>query len=165
MDSSLRSSSLLALIGALVAISALSAQQTQSRSDVPFASSAQIDAAGVQAARGATTAARLLPDDRYQYFVSSRKQPGSAEIHKEWSDITMIRSGRGVLRTGRTISGQRETAPGELRGTAVQQFSERRVGAGDLVVIPAGTAHQFAPIGNEPLVYVTVKVPAASSTK
>ena len=160
MESVRRCSRALAVTLVLVGTSSISAQRNQTKADVAFATSAQIDAAGVQAAKGTTTAAKLLPDDGYQYFVSTRKQAGSAEIHKQWNDITTIRSGKGVLRTGRTITGQRETAPGELRGTAVNDFTERRVGPGDLIVVPAGTAHQFVPMGAEPLVYVTVKVPA-----
>jgi len=89
-----------------------------------------------------------------------RKQPGLAEIHRQLNDVTIIRSGRGVLRTGRALVNQRETAPGEWRGDAVQDFIERQLGAGDLLMIPAGMAHQLTPVGNEPLVYVTVKVPS-----
>jgi len=65
-----------------------------------------------------------------------------------------------VLRTGKTLAGQRETSPREWRGDAVQDSVERQLGAGDLVVIPVGVAHQLSPVGNDPLVYVTVKVPA-----
>jgi mannose-6-phosphate isomerase-like protein (cupin superfamily) len=91
-----------------------------------------------------------------------RKNAGLAEIHTQWSDVTTIRSGKGVLRTGSTLAGRRETSPGEWRGDAVENSVERQLGAGDLVVIPVGMAHQFTPIGNDPLVYVTVKVPAVS---
>lgn len=149
----------LVMAGAAVAF----AQGTQSKPDVPFASSAEIDAASVRAAASTNAVSRLLPDDAYQYFVATRKQLGLAEIHTQLSDITIIRSGRGVLRTGRTLAGQREQSPGEWRGDAVQDPTERQLGAGDFLVIPAGMAHQLTPMGNDPLVYVTVKVPPASA--
>ena len=136
------------------------AQGAQSKADVPFASSAEIDAASARAAVSANAVTRLLPDGAYQYFVATRKQPGLAEIHMHLSDLTIIRSGRGVLRTGHALAGQREQSPGEWRGDAVQDPIERQLGAGDFMIIPAGTAHQLTPIGNDPLVYVTVKVPA-----
>ena len=136
------------------------AQDAQSKRDVAFASSAEIDAASARAAVGANSVDRLLPDGAYQYFVAMRKQPGLAEIHSQTDDVTVIRSGRGVLRTGRALANQREVSPGEWRGDAVQDFTERQLGAGDLLMIPAGMVHQLAPIGNDPLVYVTVKVPS-----
>lgn len=135
------------------------AQAAQPKAAMPFASSAEIDAASARAAVSANSVSRLLPDGEYQYFVASRKQPGLAEIHTRLNDVTVIRSGRGALRTGRGLTGQREISAGELRGDAVQDFVERPLGAGDFLVIPAGMAHQLVPVGDEPLVYVTVKVP------
>ena len=136
------------------------AQGVQPKADVPFASSAQIDASIAKTASSNAVTTRLLPDGAYQYFVAARKQRGSAELHTQFSDITIIRSGKGVLRTGHDITNRRETAPGEWRGDAIHGFVERTLGPGDLVVIPAGVAHQFVPVGNDVLGYVTVKVPA-----
>jgi len=135
------------------------AQGAQSNAEAPFASSAEIDAASARAAVSTNAVSRLLPDGAYQYFVATRKQPGLAEIHTHLSDVTIIRSGRGVLRTGRTLAGQREQSPGEWRGDAVHDPIERQLGAGDFMMIPAGMAHQLTPIGDDPLVYLTVKVP------
>ena len=149
---------------AIAAAGVAFAQTAQSKADVPFASSAEIDAASVRAADAPNAVTRLLPDGAFQYFVATRKQPGLAEIHRELSDVTIIRSGRGVLRTGSALASQREVSPGEWRGDAVQDSIERPLGAGDFLVIPAGTAHQLTPIGNDPLVYLTVKVPAQSTT-
>jgi mannose-6-phosphate isomerase-like protein (cupin superfamily) len=146
----------------MAGIRALDAQVGQGEADVPFASSAAIDAAVARVASGTDVSSRFLPDGAYQYFVTSRKQPGSAEIHTRWTDITIIKSGTGILRTGRTIAGRRETSSGEWRGNAIDDANTRRLGVGDFVVIRAGVAHQFSPTGNRPLVYVTVKVPAAA---
>ncbi len=137
------------------------AQRSQGTAAVAFAASAEIDAAIARAAASTNPTTRLLPDGTYQYYVASRKQRGSAEIHTQWSDITFIRSGQGVVRTGHEITNKRETSPGEWRGDAIPAFVERKLGAGDLIVIPTGVAHQFAPVGKEPLVYVTVKAPAS----
>ena len=156
-----RNSLLSFVVGLVMAGAGLAfAQGAQFKAEVPFASSAEIDAARGRAAISANAVTRLLPDDAYQYFVATRTQSGLAEIHMQLSDITFIRSGRGVLRTGQTLAGQREQSPGEWRGDAVQNPIERQLGAGDFLMIPAGMAHQLAPTGNDPLVYVTVKVPA-----
>jgi mannose-6-phosphate isomerase-like protein (cupin superfamily) len=139
-------------------------QGLQSRTDVAFAAAAEIDAAIARATTSASAVARFLPDDVYQYFAANRTQPGAAEIHRQWSDITIIRSGGGVLRTGHLIENQREVSPGEWRGETIQDSVDRQLHAGDLIVIPAGMAHQFTPIGSDPLIYVTVKVPADTET-
>ena len=137
-----------------------STQSIQSRPEVRLASSTEIDAAATRAAASTAAVARFLPDDVYQYFAATRKQPGLAEVHRQWSDVTIIRSGKGVLRTGSTITSQREVSPGEWRGDTIQDSINRPLSAGDVVVIRAGIAHQFTPTGSDPLVYVTVKVPA-----
>jgi hypothetical protein len=142
------------------AVTGAFAQGLQSGADVAFAASTEIDLAIARATDSTTAVARFLPDDGYQYFAANRNQPGSAERHMQWNDVTIIRSGKGMLRTGRVIDGQREVSPGEWRGEAIQDPINRQLGAGDLIVIPAGMAHQLTPIGTDPLVYVTVKVPA-----
>jgi mannose-6-phosphate isomerase-like protein (cupin superfamily) len=154
---------LLAVVLGAVGASAF-VQVLQSRKQVAFAASVDIDAAITRAAASTNAVARFLPDDVYQYFVANRQQPGSVEIHSQWIDITIIRSGGGVLRTGHIVDGQREASPGEWRGAAIQDSVTRKLSAGDLIVIPAGIAHQFAPMGSDPLVYVTVKVPADTET-
>ena len=141
------------------------AQGAQSKEGVTFASAAAIDTAIAKTAAGTNPTTRLQPDGTYQYYVAARKQRGSAEIHTQWSDITVIRSGKGVVRTGQGITNKRETSPGEWRGDAIPGFVERTLGPGDLVVIPAGIAHQFAPVGNDVFGYVTVKVRAQRDSK
>jgi len=96
----------------MAAIGVAFAQDARSKADVPFASSAEIDAASARAAVSTNAVTRLLPDGAYQYFVATRKQPGLAEIHGQLSDVTIIRSGRGVLRTGHALASQREVYPG-----------------------------------------------------
>src|SRR5215212_1537159 len=137
LDLRVRRSSLLPFVAGFVmaAVGIASGQGTQPKADFPFASSAEIEAASVRASASTTAVARLLPDGVYQYFVAKRNQQGLAEIHGQLDDVTFIRSGRGVLRTGQTLAGQRETAPGEWRGDGVQDPVERPIGAGDLVVL------------------------------
>src|SRR5215213_4990653 len=146
----MRSLSFAVVLG-LSGIAVAFAQGVQPKVDAPFASSAEIDAASIQAATSTNSVSRLLPDGTYQYFVATRKQPGLAEIHTQWTDVTTIRSGRGVLRSGHALAGQREASPGEWRGDAVLDATERPVAAGDLVVIPVGIAHQLRPIGADAL--------------
>jgi putative ABC transport system ATP-binding protein len=50
------------------------------------------------------------------------------------------------------------------RGLATVNGKEQEVKAGDVVVVPAGTQHQFVTKGDEPLELVTVYSPAEHKT-
>lgn len=109
---------------------------------------------------GGRTAHAIAPADAFRYWAVIRTRAGSVERHDEWVDVTVIRSGSGVLYTGVRVAGSTETAPGEWRGGHIRDARRHTIAAGDIVVIPAGTAHQLVPAAGAPLVYVTIKVPA-----
>lgn len=126
---------------------------------------AEIAAALAAYRPGGRTAHAVAPADAFRYWAVVRAQAGSVEVHRDWVDITVVRSGTGILRTGTRVSGAGETAPGEWRGGRILDPRARRIAAGDVFVIPAGTPHQLVPTGGRPLAYVTVKVPAAGPGK
>ncbi len=101
----------------------------------------------------------VAPPGGFHYVAIVRRARGEAEVHERWTDITTIRSGSGTLRTGRQVPGRRETTAGEFRGATIADGRDVEVHPGDVLVIPAGLAHQLAPDGGEPLVYFTIKVP------
>ena len=100
---------------------------------------------------------------RYRYWVASRQETGAAEIHDRWTDVVFVQSGTAVLRTGPRLSDGRLEAPHEWRGAVIEQPQDRQVGPGDVLIIPAGVAHQYRPTGAGPFTYQTVKVPPGSS--
>lgn len=109
---------------------------------------------------GGRTAHAIAPAGAFRYWAVVRTRPGSVEIHRDWVDVTIVRSGSGLLRTGVRTTGTTETAPGEWRGGRILDPHQRPIAAGDILVVPAGIAHQFVPTGKAPLEYVTVKVAA-----
>jgi mannose-6-phosphate isomerase-like protein (cupin superfamily) len=99
----------------------------------------------------------------FQYLQIRRGSSGVPEVHDAWIDVTMVQSGRATLRSGGRVVGSRLQSPGEHRGGTIEGGSTRPVGAGDLMVIPAGIPHQYEIGRGDSLRYLTVKVqsPAA----
>ena len=92
-----------------------------------------------------------------------RSERGEPELHANWDDVVIVRSGTGVLRTGRQLIGQRLTLPGNWRGGTIQHPDARSLHEGDIVVIPAGVAHQFIPAGSTSFTYWALKGRAANA--
>lgn len=102
-------------------------------------------------------------DPRFRYWVAARRETAVAEIHEEWTDVVFVRSGTAVLRTGPRLADGRLEAPHEWRGAVIEHSQDRHLGPGDVVIIPAGVAHQYRPTGSAPFAYLTVKLPPRSS--
>ena len=72
---------------------------------------------------------RLLgrSQDKERYLVVLRTKPGDVEIHEQFDDVAIIRSGHGILRTG-TSEGRKESGnPGarEWIGGIIEDGYER----------------------------------------
>jgi mannose-6-phosphate isomerase-like protein (cupin superfamily) len=80
------------------------------------------------------------------------------EVNDRWTDVTIVQSGRATLVSGGRVTGSRVETPGEHRGGTITGGATRPVGAGDLMVIPAGVPHQYVIAAGDSLRYVTVKV-------
>lgn len=96
----------------------------------------------------------------YPVIGIRRTRVGMSEIHTESADIFYVLEGSGTVTTGGTLVGAREIGPGEIRGTGVGGGSPRRVGPGDVGVVPAGVVHWVSAIEGPELVYLVAKVPA-----
>ena len=92
-------------------------------------------------------------------ILAFRDQDGSAEEHEQSGDIFVVLRGSATLVTGGTITGPVTTAPGEIRGAAIQQGSRRDLKEEDIVHIPAGVPHQLLIPPGGAFTYFVVKVP------
>lgn len=113
------------------------------------------------ASKSSSDIARDLPTGdftRYQFVALSRRAAGPAELHENWSDIVFVRTGAAVLRTGRVLTGRHALGQGEYSGSAIARERDQPVGPGDMIVIPAGLAHQWRPSGDAAFSYVVLKV-------
>jgi len=158
------------VVGAIGVSGAASAQQdedianagaralSQKQSAAPGDPVAYFDAATVTAAFA--KGQLLLGNGRFKVDAGRRTEPGLAEIHASDTDVIYVVEGAATVVTGGTVTEARGTAPGELRGKAIEGGETRRIARGDVLVIPAGTPHWFKTVEG-PLLYYVVKSTAA----
>ncbi len=94
----------------------------------------------------------------YWYVEAERVVTGSAEVHDEWIDATIIQAGKGELLIGGSVTGGHLEGRGEHRGGQIHGGVQRGVSAGDFIVIPAGVPHQYELGQGDSLRYLTVKI-------
>jgi mannose-6-phosphate isomerase-like protein (cupin superfamily) len=93
----------------------------------------------------------------YMVHASRRDAAGQAEVHLKEADIIYVLQGTTTFVTGGTVVDPKTTAPDEIRGTAVENGEARRLGKGDVIIVPRGTPHWFKEV-DEPVLYYVVKV-------
>jgi mannose-6-phosphate isomerase-like protein (cupin superfamily) len=134
---------------------AAAAPETPSASDAQEAQVTHLP--GPDVARAFEKGAPLLETAAYKIHASRRSEPGEAEVHLRDTDVIHVLEGKATLVTGGRIVAGREVAAGEIRGTSIEAGTERRIGPGDVVVVPSGTPHWFEAVEG-PVVYYVVKV-------
>lgn len=93
----------------------------------------------------------------YMVHASRRGQAGQGEVHTRDADIIYVLDGSATFVTGGTLIDPTETAPNEIRGRAITGGDTRTIGAGDVIIVPAGTPHWFKAVQG-PVLYYVVKV-------
>lgn len=86
-----------------------------------------------------------------------RTTPSEVEVHEKETDIIYVADGEATYVIGGTMTGGKATAPGQLRGTAIQGGETHHLTRGDVIVIPAGTPHQTKEVRTSVSFYI-VKV-------
>jgi hypothetical protein len=84
---------------------------------------------------------------------------GQPEIHEQWTDVTLVQSGRATLITGGRVTGNRLKKPGEWRGGTITGGASRVLTTGNLIIIPAGIVHRYLVTPGDSIRYVTMKLP------
>jgi quercetin dioxygenase-like cupin family protein len=88
---------------------------------------------------------------------SHRDKGGQVEVHDKETDFFYVTDGSATLVTGGTMTGGRQTRPGQHLGTGIDGGQTHHLTKGDVVVIPAGTPHWFKEVPKSVSYYV-VKV-------
>ena len=92
------------------------------------------------------------------FMVAHREGSGLAEVHDKQADIMVISSGEITMVYGGTIVDGKTTAPGETRGPSIKGGTEIKLGAGDVLHIPARVAHQMKLDPGKQVTYFVAKV-------
>ena len=93
----------------------------------------------------------------YMVHASHRDMDGVAEIHTLDTDLIYMLAGSATLVTVGAVPDAKAIEPNELRGSAIVGGDSRRIGKGDVILVPAGVPHMFTEVQG-PLDYYVVKV-------
>lgn len=96
------------------------------------------------------------------------RNPGGGIEHSQITEVYHIIEGNGTLVTGGTIDNPKESAPDSpvvkvlngpsTGGGVIQNGVSRKVGPGDVVIIPPNTPHWFSEITSEQISYLVVRM-------
>ena len=126
--------------------------------DVQILSAAQIAALADSLPAGPINSRQIARFDGLSNMIGRRDTSGVNERHEDFADIFVVQRGRARLLYGGTAEGERATGQGEWRGGTIRNGTEKEIGPGDIVVIPAGTPHQLLLAPGERFYYFVFKV-------
>ena len=132
-----RAGLLLVGLAGLAATAAVAAETGQG----VYASAAQIAALVAKTKDGVATAP-VPAGPGTTILAAHRTADGQVEVHMKLNDELIVQSGHATELVGGTVSGAKETAPGEWRGGKIAGARAYALGPGDALWIPAGTPHQ-----------------------
>ena len=76
-------------------------------------------------------------------MLSVRTKSGVGELHQKFDDLMIVEEGSATLVTGGSLVDPKPGDNGEVRGTSVRGGTSKTIGAGDVVIVPAGMPHQI----------------------
>jgi mannose-6-phosphate isomerase-like protein (cupin superfamily) len=99
--------------------------------------------------------------------TSGKDAPSGIE-HSQITEVYHVIEGQGTLVTGGALDNPKEVSPNSpvvtvlngpsTGGTAIQGGVNRKLGPGDVVIIPPNTPHWFSEITSDQIVYLVVRV-------
>ena len=100
----------------------------------------------------------LATEGNRRFMVAHREGSGLAEWHEKEADVMFFSAGSITMIYGGTIVDEKTTAPGERRGTSIKGGTEVKLGAGDVLHIPAKVPHQMVLAPGAQVTYFVTKV-------
>jgi mannose-6-phosphate isomerase-like protein (cupin superfamily) len=114
-----------------------------------FRADADLQAAMERSIAGgnAMSSSSITVTDEYRGSLVRRTEPNGAIQHQGNTELHYILEGSGTVVTGGTVV-RREGAPATIQGG-----ESHRVVKGDIIIIPAGSAHMYSQV-DEPITYL-----------
>ena len=94
----------------------------------------------------------------YSFMVAHREASGDAEYHATQADIFVVETGAATLVIGGELVDGKTTKPNEMMAPSIKGGTEQKLAPGDVVTIPAKTAHQLKVDAGKEFTYFVVKV-------
>ena len=132
-------------IAALLATSALAQTPAPATGHAappdPFRVFGDKELATLSYGKGALTLSTLVDHENHYVLIAGRTGPGEVEVHEHWINYMAIQQGEAEFTFGGTLTGGRDTAPGEKRGGTLTGGTVVTIHPGDFIVVPAGQPH------------------------
>ena len=100
---------------------------------------------------GGTSSSSVTVTDQYRVSLVHRDKPAGALAHPGNTELLYIVEGSGTVVTGGTIVPAANGKPASIANGVTQ-----RIGVGDVVIVPAGSAHWFSVV-DVPITYLEVR--------
>jgi mannose-6-phosphate isomerase-like protein (cupin superfamily) len=160
------------VVAGLICTSLLFAKPATNSAPATYVTTAEIDAALGQMPPNTTTYDKPIKTiDTGAYKVTivilrrvPGKTPDSALLHDRVTEVYQILTGAGMFETGgallegKPVDLTSEAAGPSVRGT-IQNGESRRMGPGDVVVIPPGVPHRFSKLEGT-ITYLVTRIEA-----
>ena len=115
------------------------------------------EAASIIANALAAKQPQLAVASNYNVQVLRRDQSAIPEFHLRRTHVFFVQDGEATFVSGGSFEGQKEIAPGEIRGTSIANGTTVQLRKGDVVVVPAGTPHWFREVRPQ-ITYYSVNI-------
>ena len=89
---------------------------------------------------------------------AQRRKAGLAEYHERTNHIFIMVEGEATLVIGGKLVEPKQTAPNEIRGTAIEGGETYHVTKGDVITIPAKTPHWWKDLSTSTIAYYAVNI-------
>lgn len=100
----------------------------------------------------------IATDGNTTFMIAHREGSGQVEWHANQADVLVISQGSVTITTGGLIVDGKQTAPGEIRGSAITGGTQTKMGPGDVIYIPPKTPHLMTLAPGMKLTYFVTKV-------
>ena len=95
----------------------------------------------------------------YRAQLEYRPATSPAAVHEKDAELFVVLQGTGNIVTGGKLVDEKRVNANNLSGPSIANGHSQAVVKGDMLIVPANTAHQVIPTGGAPIVVMTMHVP------